>query len=162
MTAPIDWGDDEPEQQPVRHRADTITDDDLDRLYARIAWLEHAFATAAACFNESADDLNAALRLSGYRRRARASTIVQARKQHARAEQAEAALTRVRAVLAPYSWPYAEVRARDIRHALDGPPTSAETPPQHLAKGTNAEDCPACAGTNPDYPFICPGPEKTP
>ncbi|MEU8642301.1 hypothetical protein AB0C91_10325 [Streptomyces sp. NPDC048674] len=24
--------------------------------------------------------------------------------------------------------------------------------------GGNAEDCPACHGTNPDYPFICPGP----
>lgn len=23
----------------------------------------------------------------------------------------------------------------------------------------NAEDCPACHGTNPPYPFICPGPE---
>ncbi|MDX2794631.1 hypothetical protein [Streptomyces scabiei] len=29
-------------------------------------------------------------------------------------------------------------------------------PPQHI--GGNAEDCPACHGTNPDYPFICPGP----
>lgn len=28
----------------------------------------------------------------------------------------------------------------------------------HLGAGTNAEDCPACAGTNPPYPFICPGP----
>lgn len=24
--------------------------------------------------------------------------------------------------------------------------------------GGNAEDCPACSGTNPPYPFICPGP----
>ena len=24
--------------------------------------------------------------------------------------------------------------------------------------GGNAEDCPACHGTNPSYPFICPGP----
>lgn len=35
-------------------------------------------------------------------------------------------------------------------------------PPVHLAKGTNAEDCPGCAGTNPPYPFICPGPERQP
>ncbi len=27
--------------------------------------------------------------------------------------------------------------------------------PAHV--GGNAEDCPACSGTNPDYPFICPG-----
>ncbi|MCX4540474.1 hypothetical protein [Streptomyces sp. NBC_01565] len=26
-------------------------------------------------------------------------------------------------------------------------------------QGGNAEDCQACKGTNPDYPFICPGPE---
>ncbi|MET9517015.1 hypothetical protein [Streptomyces sp. NPDC002994] len=28
--------------------------------------------------------------------------------------------------------------------------------------GGNAEDCPACHGTNPPYPFICPGPEQQP
>lgn len=28
----------------------------------------------------------------------------------------------------------------------------------HLPAGSNAEDCPACAGTNPPYPFLCPGP----
>jgi hypothetical protein len=31
-------------------------------------------------------------------------------------------------------------------------------PPQHVGNGANAEDCPACHGTNPPYPFICPGP----
>ncbi|MFD9249600.1 hypothetical protein [Streptomyces bottropensis] len=30
--------------------------------------------------------------------------------------------------------------------------------PQHIGGQSNAEDCPACHGTNPDYPFICPGP----
>ncbi|MGC5534279.1 hypothetical protein [Streptomyces sp. SR-10] len=35
-------------------------------------------------------------------------------------------------------------------------------PPTHLPKGTNAEDCPACKGTNPDYPFLCPGPPAVP
>lgn len=29
--------------------------------------------------------------------------------------------------------------------------------PAHV--GGNAEDCPACEGTNPPYPFICPGPD---
>lgn len=36
-----------------------------------------------------------------------------------------------------------------------------QQPPVHLAKGTNAEDCPACHGTNPDYPFLCPGSPTT-
>ncbi|MBT2449457.1 hypothetical protein J7F03_20670 [Streptomyces sp. ISL-43] len=41
----------------------------------------------------------------------------------------------------------------------------ATVPPVHLGNGANAEDCPACHGTNPPYPFICPGetpPEPTP
>ncbi|WP_045562766.1 hypothetical protein [Streptomyces sp. FxanaA7] len=33
-----------------------------------------------------------------------------------------------------------------------------EDPPRHVGGGANAEDCPACHGTNPPYPFICPGP----
>lgn len=32
-------------------------------------------------------------------------------------------------------------------------------PAQHTA-GENAEDCPGCAGTNPPYPFICPGDDR--
>jgi hypothetical protein len=45
------------------------------------------------------------------------------------------------------------------RMAAEAQHTPAETtPPVHLAAGTNAEDCPACKGTNPDYPFLCPGP----
>jgi hypothetical protein len=35
-------------------------------------------------------------------------------------------------------------------------------PPQHLGNGANAETCPACKGTNPPYPFICPGPTGNP
>lgn len=31
--------------------------------------------------------------------------------------------------------------------------------PKHR-KGANAEDCPACANTNPPYPFICPGDDR--
>lgn len=34
-------------------------------------------------------------------------------------------------------------------------------PPVHIGNGANAEDCPACKGTNPPYPFICPGPDET-
>lgn len=33
-----------------------------------------------------------------------------------------------------------------------------QTPLRHLGDGANAEDCPACSGTNPPYPFICLGP----
>jgi hypothetical protein len=29
--------------------------------------------------------------------------------------------------------------------------------PEHIGGRANAEDCPACSGTNPPYPFICPG-----
>ncbi|MEU2426957.1 hypothetical protein ABZ619_39095 [Streptomyces sp. NPDC007851] len=32
--------------------------------------------------------------------------------------------------------------------------------PEHLSAGANAENCPACKGTNPPYPFLCPGPTK--
>lgn len=42
--------------------------------------------------------------------------------------------------------------------AVDVQPTTPddEAPPEH--RGGNAEDCPACADTNPPYPFICPHP----
>ncbi|WP_326592799.1 hypothetical protein [Streptomyces brevispora] len=41
----------------------------------------------------------------------------------ARAERAEAAIERVRAVLAPYDWPHAQARAAIVRAALDQPTT---------------------------------------
>ncbi|GAA2985082.1 hypothetical protein Sfulv_18360 [Streptomyces fulvorobeus] len=31
-------------------------------------------------------------------------------------------------------------------------------PPTHLAKGIDAEDCPACRAGNPRFPPYCPGP----
>jgi hypothetical protein len=31
--------------------------------------------------------------------------------------------------------------------------------PQHVGGRVNAEDCPACHGSNPPWPFICPGPD---
>lgn len=51
--------------------------------------------------------------------------------------------------------------AAELRRRADGiaPPAAR---PQHLAKGANAEDCPACHGTNPPYPFLCPGPTEEP
>ncbi|MFD9368800.1 hypothetical protein ACFWA6_14000 [Streptomyces sp. NPDC060020] len=32
--------------------------------------------------------------------------------------------------------------------------------PVHIGQGENAEDCIACRGTNPPWPFLCPGPEQ--
>jgi hypothetical protein len=37
--------------------------------------------------------------------------------------------------------------------------TVKQQPLVHIGNGANAEDCPACEGTNPPYPFICPGPK---
>ncbi|GGU62690.1 hypothetical protein [Streptomyces lavendofoliae] len=51
--------------------------------------------------------------------------------------------------------------AAAILAALDGQPTPAE-PPVHIGGRANAEDCPACAGTNPPYPFLCPGQPQPP
>ncbi|MEW2302036.1 hypothetical protein AB0958_19020 [Streptomyces sp. NPDC006655] len=39
-------------------------------------------------------------------------------------------------------------------------PTAPDPAPEHLDAGANAENCPACKGTNPPYPFLCPGPTK--
>lgn len=46
-------------------------------------------------------------------------------------------------------------------HAACQCPCHQQTgPPVHIGGGANAEDCPACTGTNPPYPFTCPGPDK--
>ncbi|NUS22709.1 MAG: hypothetical protein HOV92_00575 [Streptomyces sp.] len=49
----------------------------------------------------------------------------------------------------------AEEQATDI-----APPKwrGRDSEPRLAHVGGNAEDCPACHGTNPDYPFVCPGP----
>ncbi|MFE9003147.1 hypothetical protein ACFYOY_13540 [Streptomyces sp. NPDC007875] len=44
--------------------------------------------------------------------------------------------------------------ARAIGDAIYG------TPAERTHIGGNAEDCPGCHGTNPPYPFICPGPDE--
>jgi hypothetical protein len=44
--------------------------------------------------------------------------------------------------------------------ALLAEPEPPTVPPVHV--GGNAEDCPGCEGSNPDYPFICPGPPAVP
>lgn len=39
-----------------------------------------------------------------------------------------------------------------------GRQAAASAPPsRHIGQQANAEDCPACHGTNPPYPFLCPG-----
>lgn len=43
----------------------------------------------------------------------------------------------------------------DVRAALGRPAEAQPATAGH--RGGNAEDCPAC-GTNPPYPFLCPGP----
>lgn len=133
---------------PGRHTVDTITDPVLHRLY---------------------DDRDM------YARDWEAARV--------RAEKAEAALARARTELdriaALPTVDRDETRAntfstganwtvRLVRAALDedGQPVCTCTlqercaacgpEPEHI--GGNAEDCPACASTNPDYPFICPGP----
>jgi hypothetical protein len=54
-------------------------------------------------------------------------------------------------------WDWYDALRRWAPHELGEHEQQAE-PLVHV--GGNAEDCPACAGTNPDYPFICPGPDK--
>lgn len=92
-------------EQPVRHTVDTITSDALDQLYARIAWLEQALATVADCFHENADDLEAALRLFQRARKARVSTVIQARRWAARARTVEATVEHVRALTDAFADP---------------------------------------------------------
>jgi len=60
-----------------------------------------------------------------------------------------------------------DVRTCTLACPMHGTPEPAteekpETPPQHIGNRVNAEDCPACSGTNPPYPFICPGPQEQP
>ena len=45
--------------------------------------------------------------------------------------------------------------AKALRQAAARPGDRADTEAVHA--GGNAEDCPACEGTNPPYPFLCPG-----
>ncbi|MFD8577182.1 hypothetical protein ACFV1H_17855 [Streptomyces virginiae] len=78
-------------------------------------------------------------------------------------EKAEATITRIRkladdwAVLRTHGGAVYELRA-----ALDGQ-QEPRPPAVHIGKGENAENCIACRGTNPPYPFLCPGqPEPGP
>lgn len=130
-----------------RHTVDSITDDQLDQLQADLAW---AREQTLAAQQETTDAVT-------------------------RAERAEAALNAVRAELdriaALPTIAYDDGRAdtfpvgarwtiRVLRENALGEPQKlpAGEPPVHIGGRANAEDCPACEGTNPPYPFICPGP----
>ncbi|WKD36535.1 hypothetical protein [Streptomyces xanthophaeus] len=105
-------------EQPVRHTADTITDDLLDELYARAEQAEAERDKACTAFNAKVMQLEQAKRNqlgdaetisywtsqttlardhSYWADRARASTILQARRWAARARIAEATLERLEA-----------------------------------------------------------------
>lgn len=86
-----------------------------------------------------------------------------------RAEKAEATTTRVIALydqwvnagpppLGTSMARWWDRRLVEIRGAIHAGAPDVDTEPVHIGGQTNAEDCPACTGTNPDYPFICPGP----
>ncbi|WP_432091055.1 hypothetical protein [Streptomyces sp. NRRL F-5630] len=47
--------------------------------------------------------------------------------------------------------------ARLLDEALAGDNAKERRQAEHLPAGSNAEDCSACAGSNPPYPFLCPG-----
>lgn len=84
-----------------------------------------------------------------------------------RGKQAEAAVERVRALRPRSSQGYIRdyIPAAELRAALDAPSGADSTQSdstdqqttQHIGGQANAEDCPACSGTNPPYPFICRG-----
>jgi hypothetical protein len=110
---------------------DLMTSDQLDRLYEerdryRTAWQSAAFRAKA--------HREGILRLCDDRDSWKGWT-----------QAAEAAVGRVRAVLAPYDWPHALLRAADVRDALDGPSSPVATP----------DDTPTtavCGNRLPSYP----------
>ncbi|WP_406417982.1 hypothetical protein [Streptomyces sp. NBC_01614] len=72
------------------------------------------------------------------------------------------AIDRLRATLAPSTAHRYEsglgLAATDLRRlAAETPQPDTQAARVHI--GGNAEDCPGCSGTNPPYPFICPGPD---
>lgn len=79
-----------------------------------------------------------------------------------RAEQAEAALAQSRS-----DWGYVVgllIQAADwvpegaLRDRICAALNPQEARPAAEHTGGDAEDCQACHGTNPPYPFLCPGP----
>lgn len=69
-----------------------------------------------------------------------------------------AAVARVRQLCADPVHRFTVARA-DVLAALNSPPETLTPADDEAAvpPGRNAEDCPRCTGTNPPYPFICPG-----
>lgn len=132
----------------------TVRNEEMDRLRADLNTCRERYATSA---NNAMQELAA-----------RDTELVAARSTIDRVRAAADALATQAADFTSHHNPACECSwgealdqaATRIRSALDPPQPTA--PPAHLAKGTNAEDCPACcAGPTPDYPWICPGPEAT-
>jgi len=80
-------------------------------------------------------------------------------------EQAPAPIPTSSGAIPNVPWYAERMHARcRLQHKFTGMPCSCPChqpaePPVHIGGQANAEDCPACKGTNPDYPFICPGPD---
>ncbi|MGW1938989.1 hypothetical protein [Streptomyces goshikiensis] len=114
MTAPIDW-DDDPEPQPDgpigwarqqqtertqrapdRQTADTITDNDLDRLYGELGLTTHLLANVRETCTTALNRAERAERLAQSAARDTAKALSDYLAAEQRAEQAEAVLTRLR------------------------------------------------------------------
>lgn len=111
-------------EQPVRHTVDTITDDDLDQLYARIATLEHVAAGNKRHVQLIVPDLQAALARAEQAEHERDTACRAFNTVTLRLDDAEAAIARVRALAEQLASEehlaaaYADA-ARRIRTALD-------------------------------------------
>jgi hypothetical protein len=103
-----------------RHTANTITDDDLDKLYARIAELEHQAAIDTQVMEkadrECDEHIDAGRKFKAW-----------GEEQHARAERAEAAIARVGETATAWEqmprdrYVYIHEAARSVRAALEEP-----------------------------------------
>lgn len=126
----VRWIDD-PEPSPVvesRHTADTITDDALDALHERLEEAEQERDEARALLDAESRTL---AEVDQHRDRIRHAAWLH--------RQGLLSTAELHAVISPAPGPAA---------------TEATQPAEH--NGGNAEDCPACADTNPPYPFLCP------
>jgi hypothetical protein len=169
---------------PDRHTADTITDDALDALYEQLAAAERrignmqsSYATLTEMcrsYSERAiENGQCADQWEMYARRFYLAWKSARKGRHTLSDevtrrapllgQSQAALARVWALAEQWENALAPDRryAEALRAALKEQPQQRETPPRHLWQGANAEGCPACSGTNPPYPFLCPGPDTT-
>lgn len=102
----------------IRITLDDLTSDQYDALCDEISYLQQ---------------------LSAEQGQALARACTAREEQRTRAEQAEAAVERALAVLAPYDWPHAQVRAAAVRDAL-----AAQHPNTPTCRPGPYDDCPNC------------------